>query len=64
MDIEAAKFRALLDELFHSLPITNEMPEHTRAIVGKLRRLVYENGKQSVIDARKIIEVESEPSVR
>lgn len=58
MDTEAAQFRVLLAELFYSLPITYEMPENVRACFGKLQELTYKNGKQSIIDAGNIVQVD------
>ena len=60
VDIEAAKFRVLLNRLFHNMPMTPETPETVREIVEKLSSLTYVNGKQSVIDALRIVKVAAE----
>lgn len=48
---EADQFRLLLDELFHSMPITADMPVGVPAILQNLSALTYKDGKQSCIDA-------------
>ena len=58
MDIETANYRVLLDQLFHSMPLTKEMPQHVKDILQNLSSLVYIDGKQGVIEARKIVEIE------
>ena len=50
--IESDHFRDLLDSLFHSMPMTADMPEGTCKILNHLSALVYKDGKQGVIDAR------------
>jgi hypothetical protein len=60
MDIEAAHFRILLDHLFHLMPTSPATPPGVLDILGALSRLVYVNGKDSVIEAQRVINAQSD----
>jgi len=55
MRLELANFRVLLDGLFHSMPLTPEMPEHVKDYLTNLSSLVYIDGKEGVIRAREVV---------
>lgn len=52
---EVANFRVLLDGLFHSMPMTPEMPQHVKDYLTNLSRLVYIEGKEGVMRAREVV---------
>lgn len=61
--LEIANYRVLLDGLFHGMPLTPEMPEHVKGYLTNLSSLVYIDGKEGVIQARKVINAHVSSSV-